>query len=96
MNKPKEFWISESHELPPPVPKVDKDVDDLICDYKPSDDSLRKNWVHVIEKSAAEDRDRTLRCMQQIIKANGSMTYQEFLTNLEGCGMTEDQIGELV
>lgn len=52
--------------------------------------------VRVIEKSAAEERDRALRCMQQILKANGSMTYQQFLKNLEGCGMTEDQLGELV
>lgn len=48
---PSEWWISEAHELPPPVPKVDKDVDDLICTWEPSE-GLRKNWVHVIEHSA--------------------------------------------
>lgn len=47
----------------------------------------------VVSKEKAENIDTALRCMQQIIKANGSMTYKEFLTNLEGCGMKEEDIG---
>ncbi len=51
-DKAREFWISEAHELPPPTPYVDKDVDDCIYESAPSAESPRKNWVHVIEHSA--------------------------------------------
>lgn len=88
MNKIKEYWITDSNK------------DWVLSAYTSHRKALLNQFageliIPVIEKSAATDRDRTLRCMQQILKANGSMTYKEFLTNLEGCGMTEDQLGKL-
>lgn len=75
--KVREFWISEACELPPPVPYVDKDVDDLILTVPPSELHLRANWVHVIEYSAYEKLKKRVEELEAAIQ--GARAHAEVM-----------------
>lgn len=83
--------MSDKSESKPRIAHVHSNVF-YLPEWQTVDKDGYYDLVHVIEYSAYESLQSTLRCMQQIIKANGNMTYEQFLTNLEACGLSEEDL----
>jgi hypothetical protein len=89
--RPKEWFIIFA--------KPDEDISEAIAYKNPQHGAIKGLTTKYIEASALaklqtelDSAMTALRCCQQIVNANGEINYDDFMTNLESCGLSKDDL----